>query len=97
MEEPTRLILGRAQYTEQLHDRVFGKPAHGQAGDGDADLRKRQIVADAIDDDDRVLGRLDALPGQFLEASPAHSHDGELRRNPCRVEEYQRENGENWE
>ena len=35
----------------------------------------RQVVADLIDDNDRVLGRIDGVPGQFLQAGPAHSHD----------------------
>jgi hypothetical protein len=45
-------------------------------------------------DENCILGRLPTLPGQLLEVGPAHVHDGKLRRNPQRVEEYQRENGE---
>jgi hypothetical protein len=63
MEEPARSIQGGNQQAKNLHHGVFGKPPDGEAGDRDADLGKCQIVADAIDDNDRVLGGFDALPG----------------------------------
>ena len=77
----------RRQEPQRLHHRAFGQPADAQAGDRDADLRQRQVVTDAIDHDDRTLGCLHALSGEFFESRPANPHDGELCRHPERVDE----------
>ena len=94
LQEPAGLLVCQGKRAEQPHHRVLGKPAYGEAGGGDADLRQRKIVADPIDDHDCVLGRLHTLSRQFLEASPAHAYDGEFRRNPYPVEENQGQNRE---
>ena len=91
MEESPGLIVGGEVEADNSLGRALGDPAHRQASSGDFDLRQREIVADAIDNDNRLLGCLDALAGQLLQAGSAHADDRELRHNPHAVEQYQRQ------
>jgi hypothetical protein len=77
-----------------VSESVLTNPTDAQAGSGDSDLCHCQILANAVDDKNRVLGCLDALTDQFLQASPAHADDGELGGDEDAVNEDQRDGGE---
>ena len=94
MEDRARgAVVGKEQ-DQQVSKSVLTQPTDAQASRGDSDLRHRQILAHMIDKYDRVLGRFDSLPGQFLQARPAHPDDGELGGDEHAVDEYQREDAE---
>jgi hypothetical protein len=93
MEDRAGDAVVRKEQDEQVRESVLTKPTNAQVGGGDSDLRHRQILAHIIDKDDRVLGRFYSLPGQFLQARPAHADDGELGADEHAVNEYQREGG----
>ena len=83
---------------EQVGEGHGAQPAEAQAGDGDAELRGREIGVEVVDDVVGHPGAAAAVGGQLGHARVAHLDDGELgharrRRSPRREGRRRRSRG----